>query len=189
MSDSPPKRERPIPAPADLLDRMVRAVERVRERLRRAAASLNEAGIPYAVAGEQAVAWWVRRADEAAERFSPAVEILLNRSDLDAAGSAFIRAGFTLYESDQTPTFIDGIGSTARDAIRIVFTGDQVRADERFGAPDLAESERADGFRVVALEPLVRMKLASFRLIDRVNIRDLIEVGLVDESRLRSPSD
>ena len=50
------------------LDRMVRAVEKVRERLQRVSAALNEAGIDYAVAGGNAVAAWVSRVDEAAVR-------------------------------------------------------------------------------------------------------------------------
>jgi hypothetical protein len=40
---------------------MVRAVERVRDRLRHAAAALEAAGIPYAVAGGDAVALWIAR--------------------------------------------------------------------------------------------------------------------------------
>ena len=39
---------------------MIRAVERVRERLRRAVAALKAAGVPYAVAGGNAVAAWRR---------------------------------------------------------------------------------------------------------------------------------
>jgi hypothetical protein len=37
-----------------LLEKMVRAVEKVRDRLRRAAAALEKAGVPYAVAGGNA---------------------------------------------------------------------------------------------------------------------------------------
>ncbi len=38
------------------LDRMVRAVEKVRERLLRATGALDAAGLPYAVIGGNAVA-------------------------------------------------------------------------------------------------------------------------------------
>ncbi len=47
--------------PEDILDRMVRAVDRVRERLHRAAAALEESKIPYAVIDDNAVAAWVAR--------------------------------------------------------------------------------------------------------------------------------
>lgn len=45
------------------LERMLRAVEKVRDRLLRAAAALDRAGVPYAVAGGNAVAAWVSRID------------------------------------------------------------------------------------------------------------------------------
>jgi len=40
----------------DILDRMERAVAKVRDRLLRATTALNKAGIPYAVIGGHAVA-------------------------------------------------------------------------------------------------------------------------------------
>ena len=40
----------------EILDRMERAVAKVRERLLRATKALNDAGIPYAVVGGHAVA-------------------------------------------------------------------------------------------------------------------------------------
>ena len=60
----------------DLLDRMVRAVEKVRERLHRAASALEAAGIPYAVVGGNAVAAWVATVDEAAVRNTQDVDLL-----------------------------------------------------------------------------------------------------------------
>ena len=47
-----------IPGPFSL-ERMVNAVEKVRQRLLRAADALESAKIPYAVAGGNAVALWV----------------------------------------------------------------------------------------------------------------------------------
>src|SRR4029434_11005790 len=75
-------------------DRMIRAVEKVRERLLRAVAALRAAGVPYAVAGGNAVAAWVSRVDEAAVRNTRDVDILLRREDLPAATEAMQRAGF-----------------------------------------------------------------------------------------------
>src|SRR5438876_2981492 len=69
-------------------ERMIRAVEKVRERLLRAAAALQTAGVPYAIAGGNAVAAWVSRVDEAAVRNTRDVDILLRRTDLEAAKTA-----------------------------------------------------------------------------------------------------
>ena len=72
---------------------MIGAVEKVRERLRRAVAALEAAHVPYAVVGGNAVAAWVSRVDEAAVRNTQDVDILLRRSDLPAAIEAMARAG------------------------------------------------------------------------------------------------
>jgi hypothetical protein len=67
---------------------MVRAVEKVRERLLRATSALENAGVPYAVVGGNAVASWISGVDEAAVRNTQDVDLLLRRSDLDAAATA-----------------------------------------------------------------------------------------------------
>jgi hypothetical protein len=49
----------------EILDRMERAVAKVRERLLRAAGALNQAGVAYAVVGGNAVASFSNSADNA----------------------------------------------------------------------------------------------------------------------------
>ena len=107
-----------------LLDRMVRAVEKVRERLQRAARALEDAKIPYAVIGGNAVANWVARVDEAAVRNTQDVDILLRRSDLEAAKSAFSKAGFVFRHVKGIDMFLDGPDAKARDAVHIIFAGE-----------------------------------------------------------------
>lgn len=163
---------------------MIRAVEKVRERLRRAATALEAAGVPYAVAGGNAVAAWVSRVDEAAVRNTQDVDILLRRSDLPAAIAVMTRAGFVHWHTAGIEMFLDGAKAGARDAVHVVFANEKVRQDYLEPAPDVAESEATELFRLVALEALVRMKLTSFRDKDRTHLRDLIGVGLVDASWL-----
>src|SRR5438874_1507296 len=78
----------------DILNRMERAVAKVRERLLRATAALNQIGVPYAVVGGNAVASWVATIDEGAVRNTRDVDLLVRRSDLPAITSALERAGF-----------------------------------------------------------------------------------------------
>src|SRR5438132_1396799 len=87
------------PFPPDILDRMVRAVEKVRQRLARAAAALEAAGVAYAVAGGNAVAAWVATVDEAAVRNTQDVDILIRRADLPAARAALEATGFVYRHS------------------------------------------------------------------------------------------
>jgi hypothetical protein len=165
-------------------ERMIRAVEKVRERLRRAAAALHAASVPYAVAGGNAVAAWVSRVDEAAVRNTQDVDILLRRTDLPAAIEALTKAGFIYRHSASLDMFLDGPTASARDAVHIVFAAEKVRPEHLMTAPDVIESETAESFRLVTLNALVRMKLTSFRDKDRTHLRDLIEVGLLDASWL-----
>src|SRR5471032_2021818 len=93
---------------------MVRAVERVKERLLRATAALEQCGVAYAVVGGNAVAIWVARVDEAAVRNTQDVDILLRRADLDAAAQALAGAGFVRRHVAGIDLFLDGPGAKAR---------------------------------------------------------------------------
>ncbi|MGO9468417.1 MAG: hypothetical protein ACLQIB_42220 [Isosphaeraceae bacterium] len=169
---------------ADLLDRMVRAVEKVRERLRRAAAALENDKVPYAVIGGNAVAAWVARVDEAAVRNTQDVDILLRRTDLEPAKAALAKAGFVYRHVKGIDMFLDGPRAKTRDAVHVIFAGEKVRSTDIIAAPDVAESESTAAFRLVAFESLVRMKLTSFRDKDRTHLRDMIDVALLDDSWL-----
>jgi len=161
-------------------ERLISAVEKVRARLLRAAAALEKAGIPYAVTGGNAVAAWVSRVDEAAVRNTRDVDLLLRRSDLAPATRALEAAGFVHRHSAGVEMFLDGPAAKARDAVHILFAGEKVRPDYAYPAPDVADAEPTEGMRLVSLDALVRMKLTSFRDRDRMHLRDLIDVGLVD---------
>jgi hypothetical protein len=163
-------------------ERMIRAVEKVRDRLRRTVVALEAAGVPYALAGGNAVAAWVSRVDEAAVRNTQDVDILLRRSDLASAIEAMARAGFVHRHVKSIDMFLDGPDAKARDAVHVVFAGEKVKSDSIAPSPDVTESEATETFRLVTLEGLVRMKLTAFRDKDRTHLRDLIEVGLVDDS-------
>src|SRR5436853_769038 len=91
----------------DVLERMVLAVEKVRERLRRASAALDAAGIPYAVIGGNAVAAWVSKVDPGAARNTVEVDLMLNRSDLDSPTEALAKAGFVYHDLLDVSMFLD----------------------------------------------------------------------------------
>jgi hypothetical protein len=165
-----------------LLDRMVRAVELVRQRLLRATGALEAAGVAYAVAGGNAVAAWVASVAPAAVRNTQDVDILLRRADLDAAANALNSVGFVRRHAAGMEIFLDGSDANARDAVHIILAGEKVRPDYVLPSPDVTDAENADQFRLLSLESLVRMKLTSFRRKDQVHLLDMIDVGLVDVS-------
>jgi hypothetical protein len=142
------------------------------------------------VVGGNAVAAWVSRVDAAAVRNTRDVDILLQRSDLEAAKAALETAGFihrrvaSLGKGAAMDVFLDGPDAKVRDAIHILWAGEKALPDAIEPSPELGETESADGFELIPLQDLVRMKLTAFRDKDRMHLRDLISVSLVDESWL-----
>ena len=173
-----------------LWDRIERAVEKVKDRLRRVTRALDQAGIPYAVVGGNAVQIWVAQVDEAAVRNTRDVDILIQRSDLQRAIEALSGEGFVYRHAAGVSMFLDGPEAKARDAVHVVFASEKVRPEYVLPTPDVSESEVIKETRTLRLESLVRMKLTSFRDKDRVHVRDMLDVGLIDESWLdRFPSE
>ena len=161
-------------------ERALMAAEKVKERLRRATKALDDARVPYAVAGGNAVAEWVARADEGAVRNTRDVDLLLRRIDLAVARTALEAAGFVYYQLLDVDMFLDGPQGRPSEAVHILFAGEKMRPDYEHASPDLDESERAAEFQVATLKALVRMKLIANRRKDQVHLLDLIGVGLID---------
>lgn len=166
-------------------DRVVRAVELVKERLFRATGALERAGIPYAVAGGNAVAVWVSRVDPGAVRNTPDVDILVRRQNLEDVKKALSAAGFIYRHIAGIDVFLDGPDGRPRDGIHLIFANEKVREHEATANPDTARSVRAEGnYQVLSLEALVQIKLTSFRDKDRTHLRDLLDLELIDASWL-----
>ncbi len=165
-----------------ILDRMVSAVDKVRDRLLRATAALEEAGVLYAVVGGNAVAAWVARVDEAAVRNTQDVDILVRRSDFAAAQAALASAGFSYRHVGGIDIFLDGPNAKARDAVHVVFAGEKVRPMEPVPNPDSSQSVFLSPYRVLSLEALVQIKLTAFRIKDKMHLIDLLDVGLIDQT-------
>ncbi|MBX3316875.1 MAG: hypothetical protein KF902_08455 [Phycisphaeraceae bacterium] len=176
--------------PIDLLQRMVDAVEHVRQRLLRASAALRGAGVDYAVVGGNAVAAWVATIDRAAVRNTQDVDVMIRRTDFDAAKAALERAGFVYRRAAGMDLFLDNAAASARDAVHIIFAGELVKPGEPAPNPDVSESTDMGAFQVLDLEALVRIKLTAFRRKDQVHLLDMLGVGLIDASwtnRLPAP--
>ena len=178
----------PMPGPSvvtfgfDVLDRVEQAVVMVKERLKRAVAALDAAGIPHAVVGGHAVAAWVSRIDPAAVRTTVDVDILIARVDLDRTKAALEPAGFIHSFTFGINIFVDGPAGKAREAVHILFAGEAVKPNDPVPAPDLSGTDAHEGYRIIDLDRLITMKLTAFRDKDRTHLRDMIDVGLIDTS-------
>lgn len=167
-----------------LWNRMERAVQKVQERLERTAVTLENAKVPYAIVGGNAVRAWVAQADETAVRTTRDVDILIRREDFPRVVGFMEAAGFVHHFTSGVDMFLDGPDSTPRDAVHVLFAGEKVLADHLLPAPDVDDALLIERHNIVSLEALVRMKLVAFRTKDRMHLIDMLDVGLVDESWL-----
>ena len=167
----------------DVWERYLMALDDVSERLERITRCLDKAGVRYALVGGQAVALWVATVDPAAVRTTKDVDLLLDRQDLSAARAAARSAGMDYFETMGVGMFIDRDFPNPRSGVHLVWAGERVRPDEPVVAPTLDDCQTLPGGRhVVSVAKLVEMKLTAFRDQDRVHLRDMIDVGLIDNS-------
>jgi hypothetical protein len=161
------------------------ALEEVTDRLNRYTSALRSAGVPYALVGGQAVALWVATRDPAAVRTTKDVDVLLRRDDLGRARAAARTVELDYFETLGVGMFLDRRDPNPRHAVQVVWADELVRPGDSVAAPSVADRTTLPGNRdVVALAKLVEMKLMANRDQDRVHLRDLIEVGLVDRRLL-----
>jgi hypothetical protein len=166
-------------------ERYVMALEEVTDRLQRITSALDEAGVAYALVGGQAIALWVATKDPAAVRTTKDVDILLRREDLPKARAAAASVALDYFEVVGVGMFLERSDPHPRKAVRLLWAGEKVRAEYPLASPSVDERELLEpGKYVVSLAGLVRMKLMSDRDQDRVHLRDLIDVGLIQRELL-----
>jgi len=161
-------------------DRMAAAVEDVRRRARRVSEALSQAGIPFMIVGGHAVASWVARVDLEAVRNTKDVDLLIRRADFDRVVEVLESAGFIHQNVAGVDLFLDGPAGSLRSAVHVVFAAERVYPEYVEATPDVSECEPGPEFPVPTLDALVRMKLTSFRLKDKLHLMDLLDVGLID---------
>jgi len=69
-----------------------------------------------------------------------------------------------------------------RDAVNLLLAGQKVRPEYESRTPDVMDSEGGEEFQVVSMQPLIEMKLNLFRDKDRTHLRDMLEIGLINQS-------
>lgn len=164
-------------------ERMIQAVENVRNRLMRATRLLAEANVPYAVIGDHAAAAWTESIDPSAVRNPVDVELLIRRTDFLFVTGALEKGHFQHCRFDGIDLFFDGEDRILRNAVRVFFAHENPIPDAILPLPDVAESNISIApFRVLSLHQTVRSFLISFRRKDRMHLRDFIDIGLVDST-------
>lgn len=169
-----------------LWERYTMALDAVTERLERITKALEEAGVPYALVGGQAVALWVATKDPAAVRTTKDVDILLRKEDLPRARAAALTVDMDYLEVISVGMFLDRSNPNPRHAVHLVWAGEKVKVDDFVATPDIDQRLALEpGKQVVTLSGLVAMKLMANRDQDRLHLRDMIGVGLIGRELLK----
>lgn len=147
---------------------------------------MTDAGVSFALVGGQAVALGVATKNSAAVRTTKNVDVLIRKADLPAAKAAARWMGMEYCEILGVGKFLDSADPNPRKAVRLVWADEKVRPEYPLPSPDVDRRVELE-FRktVVPLFELITMKLMSNRDQDRVHLRDMIDVGLVDRSMIR----
>ncbi len=158
-------------------------MERVARRMRLVAGALNDASIPYALVGGNAIAYWIATKDPSATRTTRGVDVLVHRVDLDRITTTLEARGLKREDLRSLTRLLDPTEPSRRSAVHLVWANEKLRPSYEAPSPEPEDSMvDPDGLRVLKLAPLVTMKLTSFRPIDQVHIADLLAVGLIDNT-------
>jgi len=120
--------------------------------------------------------------DRGATRATEDVDIMVRRTDVNrfAAVLTALPMNFTRQDRPDIVLFIVPDDPRKKSGVHLVWADEMIRLSCSVPSPKVEESERAaEGCWVVSLGALVRMKLTSFRDIDRVHIADMLSAGLL----------
>ncbi len=144
-------------------------VEQLFEKLRRIHRALSEAGIPYRVVGGVAVFFHVDARDSGCGRMTRDIDVMVDPARIDAVKIAAEKRGFR-YEHTPDGDSLTDAQDPERTVIHLIS-----ETGETFREPVIC----AEGALLAPVFDLVRMKLGTFRLKDRVHVQDMDSVGLI----------
>lgn len=155
------------------------AVDQILHVATRFSSVLENAGIPCRVIGGLAVFLHVDRMDPLAARLTRDVDVAIDRCDMDRIRVAVEPYGFLYGHVAGMDMFLIAESSRARSAVHIVFVNEKFRSEYLEPVPAFEPVRAKDGILIATVSDLIRMKLTSFRLQDKVHIQDLDGVGLI----------
>jgi len=155
-------------------------VDQLFEVAGRLSKALSQAGIEYRVVGGLAAYMHVNEVDPIAARLTRDIDVAINRADLESIIEATRPFGFKYRHSAGLDMLADAEVPKAHSAVHLLFVREKVRKDDVEAVPGFSPAVRYEnGISIVSVADLIKMKLISFRLKDRVHVQDLDSVGLI----------
>lgn len=154
-------------------------VEQLFDRVQQLHRILQAASIPYRIVGGLAVFIHVFERDPIRARLTADVDAAIRREHLPVVIRASAEAGWVHRHVAGLDMLVDAEQPKARSAVHLIFLNEKVRPDYLEPVPDSPPQTTREGIYLASVADLVRMKLTSFRLKDRVHVQDLDAVGLI----------
>jgi hypothetical protein len=154
-------------------------VEQLFARIQQFHSLLTAAGVPYRLVGGLAVFIHVSERDPLRARLTSDVDAAILRADLPAVIHAASKAGWSYRHIAGVDMLVETEHPKTRSAVHLVFLNEKVRPEYLEAVPDSPPAATGEGILLATVADLVRMKLTSYRLKDRVHIQDLDAVGLI----------
>jgi hypothetical protein len=156
------------------------SIDRAEARLMKVVQVIESSVVPYAIVGGNAVRIYVAQVDKATVRATNVVDILIRQYHLGKIKQAMLQHGFHYRHTAGLDMFVEDESESARHAVHVVSVNQMMQPDDYEPNPGVEPAEYGDGVCPLRLEKLVRMKLNSFRLKDRVHLLDMIDNDLID---------
>jgi len=122
----------------------------------------------------------VDRIDPIKARLTADIDLAVDRNDLSRVAEAVKPFGLTYREAAGLHMLVLTDEPRAKTGAHMVFVGEKVRPEYLEAVPDFSEPDRTeDGVLLAPISDLVRMKLTSLRLKDKVHLQDIDSVGLI----------
>jgi hypothetical protein len=154
-------------------------VEQLFRRMQQLHSMMTAAGIPYRIVGGMAVFMHVFERDPMRARLTSDVDAAIERLNLLPVIEAAKNAGWVYRHVSGVDKLVDREQPRARSAVHLLFLNEKVRPEYGEAVPASLPEITDEGIPVASVADLVRMKLTSYRLKDRVHIQDLDGVGLI----------
>jgi hypothetical protein len=158
-----------------------RANEIVRERQATIVQALNDAGVPFALSGSNATFVWIATVDESATRQYRNVEFIIRRNDVENLVSAMNALGLTAEPNPHHILVRSMSNQRERWADRALVAGNPY-GNAGGIVPSLTSAVVTRNLPALTLAALVDFQLCRWLRDDRVDLRDMIDVGLLDHA-------
>ena len=156
-----------------------RHVDELIELANRFATALSKAGIDYRIVGGLGVYLHVNEVDPIAARLTRDIDAAVSRADIERIAQVVRSSGLEFRQAAGVDMLVDAEHPTERRAVHLVCVNEKVRPEYSEPVPGFSDAPAIHGLLVAPVADLVRMKLTSFRLRDKVHVQDLDGVGLI----------